>query len=84
MKWFSKLFVLYKTSQKKSLCHYVTPLKKCYLSSIVPSSFTWIFTYFDKYSVSFQYSFPVQNSEDLKISYCVIHSTSSSGSSNAA
>ena len=27
MKCFSKLYVLYKTSQNKSLCHYVTPLK---------------------------------------------------------
>ena len=51
--------------------------KECYPSSIVPpsSSVTFIIgnQYFDRYSVSFEDSLPVQNSEDLKsvIASCI-------------
>ena len=44
--------------------------KECYASSIVPpsSSLTFIIEnqYLDRYSVSFEHSLPVRNSEDLK------------------
>ena len=44
--------------------------KECYPSSIAPpsSSLTFIIGnhYLDRYSVNFEYSLPVQNSEDLK------------------
>ena len=65
MKCFSKLYVLYKTWQNKSLCHYVTPLKSTvtlhpFLTFIIGNQ------YLDKHSGSCQYSLLVQNSEYLK------------------